>query len=261
MESNFLTTDSSQQLDEVKGLDLDLIQDQSSRQRVLVVDDDKETVTLMKVIMSRAGFNVAGALSGSEALEKVPEVNPHVVLLDLMMPEMDGLETFHHLKKMTQAPVIIVSAATKKEKIVESLNQGLDDYVTKPFHTREMVARVKAVMRRSQGGEQRSSRYIPSLDLLIDFETREVTFAGNRIDFTPKEFKLFALLAERAPKLVTYRQIAEHIWGEYSDEVKNRIKYLIHLIRHKLELDHHECPQLISNRVGVGYSLEVEMDD
>jgi DNA-binding response OmpR family regulator len=227
---------------------------------VLVVDDDENTVILMKQIMARAGYNVAGALSGSEALKKVPEIKPHIVLLDLLMPDMDGLETFQHLRKITNAPVIVVSAVVNKERIVETLQVGLDDYVTKPFYIPEVVARVEAVLRRSKRRESRSSRYFPNIELKIDYNSQEVSLADNRIQLTPKEFSLFSFLAERAPQVVSYREIGEQIWGHYSSKVHDRIKYLVHLTRQKLD-PVTDSSQLIVNRGGIGYYLEVGADE
>jgi two-component system OmpR family response regulator len=147
-----------------------------------------------------------------------------------------------------------------KERIVESLKEGLDDYVTKPFYIPEVVARVEAVLRRSEPWEGRSSRYFPSANLKIDYNSREVSLSDNRIQLTPKEFSLFSLLAERAPQVVSYREIGEHIWGHYSSKVHDRIKYLVHLTRQKLD-PVAESSELIVNRGGLGYYLQVETDE
>ncbi len=132
------------------GLDLDRLDPSTPRRRVMIVDDEPETVGLLKYILSNAGIDVAGADSGKSAIDKVSRIWPDLILLDLMMPEMDGMETFANIRKLTPAPVVIVSAKNQKEDIVKGLQMGADDYITKPFHPAELVARVNTVVNRSR---------------------------------------------------------------------------------------------------------------
>lgn len=131
-----------------KGFDLDALDQASPRKRVLIVDDEIESTTLIKLVLMSAGLDVFGASSGKESMEKTRQRKPDIILLDLMMPSMDGWQTFENLRKITNAPVIFVSAKTDKFDIVRGLELGADDYVTKPFHPSELIARVKKVLSR-----------------------------------------------------------------------------------------------------------------
>src|SRR3972149_5308981 len=131
------------------GLDLDTVQEQEGQRVVLVVEDDPDTLNLLKLTLRRAGMNVVGAMDGQQAIRKWMETNPNIVLLDLMMPEMDGWETLSQLRAVTDAPIIILSALTQKDNVVRGLRQGADDYVGKPFQSDEVIARVEAALRGS----------------------------------------------------------------------------------------------------------------
>ncbi len=238
-----------------KGVDLDTIQARSSARRALIIDDDPDTVDLIKIIFRNAGMDVVGAFSGKEAIQKCSDSTPSVILLDLMMPDMDGWETYNNIRQMTDAPVIVVSADTKKENVVRGLNSGFDDYVTKPFFPPELVARVNTVLRRSRGSSPVTKRVYPEIDLTIDFETHEVNLRGEEIHLSSREFALLEVLARKAPRLVRYEEIASKIWDKDNYKVRNRIKYLIYLLRQKIEIDPID-PQLVSNREGLGYQLD-----
>jgi DNA-binding response OmpR family regulator len=239
-----------------KGLDLDTIQSRTSARRALIIDDDPDTVDLIKIIFRNAGMDVVGAFSGKEAIQKCSDSHPTVILLDLMMPEMDGWETYHSLRKMTDVPVIVVSADTKKENVVRGLNLGFDDYVTKPFFPPELVARVNTVLRRASGTAPITKRVYPEIELTIDFETHELSLRGKEVHLSSREFALLEVLAIKAPRLVRYEEIATKIWGDDNIKIRNRIKYLIYLLRQKVEEDPND-PQLVLNREGLGYQLAV----
>jgi DNA-binding response OmpR family regulator len=239
-----------------QGIDLDTIQTRPSARRALIVDDDPDTVDLIKIIFRNAGMDVIGAFSGKEAIQKCSNSQPTVILLDLMMPDMDGWETFQNLRQVTDVPVIVVSADTKKENVVKGLNIGFDDYVTKPFFPPELVARVNTVLRRVSGSKPLLRRVYPDIDLVIDFETHDISLRGESIHLSSREFSLLEVLAIKAPRLVRYEEIANKIWGVDNIKVRNRIKYLVYLIRQKVELDPNE-PRLIINREGLGYQLDI----
>jgi DNA-binding response OmpR family regulator len=241
----------------VKGMDLDALEIRSSSQRALIVDDDPDTVDLIKIIIQNAGMDVFGAFSGYEALQKCANLHPNIILLDLMMPGMDGWETYHGIRKMTSAPVIVVSAITKKEQVVRGLQMGCDDYVTKPFFPPELVARVQTVLRRAGGPSPVTVRVFPEVGLTIDSESHDVKLNEDLVQLTPREFSVLEVLARSAPRMVRYEEIAVDIWDDDSAKIRNRIKYLIYLLRHKLERDPNN-PQLILNREGLGYQLNIE---
>lgn len=213
------------------GIDLD--RTLNKNKRVLIIDDDPDTIELVKRMLRIADFDVASARNGVEAPIIAEKVEPDVILLDLMMPEIDGRDTFKNLRKITRAPVIVVSALSNKETIVELLNMGSDDYITKPFNRDEVIARINAVLRRSKQKSVFDGVSIPEIGLTVNFSKREVKYQGKFIHFSPKEFALIQLLAKNIPHVVQYEEIATEIWGESRNDVKNRIKYIVHLMRRK----------------------------
>jgi DNA-binding response OmpR family regulator len=239
------------------GLDLDAVQEMGNQRVVLVVEDDPDTLNLLKLTLRRAGMNVVGAMDGKQAIRKWIESNPNIVLLDLMMPEMDGWETLDHLRSITDAPIIILSALTQNENIVRGLRGGADDYVSKPFQSEEVVARVEAALRRAGPQRPVSKLVLPEHDLSIDLDTHQVSLQGNQIELTPREFAVLAALASRHPKPVSYETIADEVWGEDSDKIRERIKWIVYLLRQKVEQDPSK-PNLILNKVRFGYQLASE---
>ncbi len=240
-----------------KPLGLDLDESLKRNKRILIIDDDPDTVELLKQILRLADFDVASARNGVEAPAIAEKVKPDVILLDMMMPEIDGKQTFCNLRKITRAPIIVVSALSSKEMIVDLLNLGTDDYITKPFHRDEMVARIHAVLRRSKQKSVFDGVSIPEIGFMISFSKREVQYNGAYVHLSPKEFNLVQLLAQNLPHVVQYNQIAQEIWGETNAEVKNRIKYLVHLIRKKFSAinpDH----EIIITVDRFGYRLRTE---
>jgi len=238
------------------GIDLDAL-NASTRPTVLVVEDEPDTVLLLKQILRLAGFDVLGAFNGFEAVQKAAETHPDLILLDLMMPGMDGWQTFSYLRQTTDVPVVIVSAVHNKDEIVRALRMGVDDYLTKPFVNAEVVARVQAVLRRARPSHQTDRLVFPRSDLVIDFSTQEVVLNKRRIQLTGKEFAILATLARSAPDVVQYRAIADTVWGKDNPQVRNRIKYLVYLLRQKLE-EASGTPDLIQNIDRLGYKLKAE---
>jgi DNA-binding response OmpR family regulator len=236
------------------GVDLDEVY-ASERRSVLVVEDEPDTVLLLKHILRSAGFNVMGALSGSEAIKKCAEIKPDLIFLDLMMPDMDGMETFRYLRQMSDVPVIVISAIGNKEEIVKALRLGIDDYLTKPFFNAEVIARAQAVLRRYGKIEDVSRLVFPDINLIIDFQTQKVSLHEQSIQLTNKEFAVLAVLARNAPEVVNYQTIAQQVWGVDTPDVRKRIKYLVYIIRRKfqeLESEH----ELIANVDRLGYRMK-----
>jgi DNA-binding response OmpR family regulator len=240
--------------EEQTGLDLDKIAESPARQRVMIVDDDSDTVFLLKEILRRNGYDVVGALSGREALRKCSEFSPDVVLLDLMMPEMDGWETYRQMRQMTTAPVIVVTAKSHKEDVVFGLNSGIDDYITKPFYNAEVIARVGVVLRRYRSPKQAQRLAFPEVGLVLDLKEQEVSLHGRPCHLSGREFQVLAVLARSAGEVVRHSVIAKEVWGNDTPEVRKQIKYLIYLLRRKLEVDPGR-PTMILNSGGVGYKL------
>jgi DNA-binding response OmpR family regulator len=240
------------------GADLDEVY-ASNRKRILVVEDEPDTVLLLKHMLRGAGYNVLGATSGQEALRKFSEVKPNLVLLDLMMPGMDGWETYRYLRQMSDVPVMILSAIANKDDIVRALRSGVDDFLTKPFLNAEVVARIESILRRAQGKESDVDRLIfPEIDLIIDFRTQEIIHCDQRVQLTGREFAIMALLARNAPAIVAYHDIAINIWEEDTAEARNRIKYLVHLLRRKF-VKLPGSPDFIENVDRLGYKLRTTL--
>jgi len=238
------------------GVDLDEVSS-VDRNCILIVDDDPDTVTLLKQILRKAGYDVISAADGDEALEKCVEVIPDLVLLDIMMPDMDGRETLQLIQEVTDVPVIFVSAIDGKDDIVQSLLDGGDDYITKPFYNDEVVARIKTVLRRA-GPKKEITRYIfHKVGLIIDLMTKEVILDDSKIQLTHKEFELLNLLARSAPNVVPYREITTSIWGEETSDARKRAKYLIYLLRTKFRKIKPDS-KLIINVDRLGYKLQTE---
>jgi DNA-binding response OmpR family regulator len=240
------------------GLDLDELQS-ANRQRVLVVEDESDTIFLLKQILRIAGFNVMSATSGREALTKMAENQPDLVLLDLMMPEMDGWETMTHMRQMISGlPVIIVSALGTKEDVVRGLHAGADDYIAKPFYNAEVTERVKAVIRRAYKPREISRLVFPDVNLVLDLQSQEVLLEEKVVRLTGKEFAVLSLLAKHAPAIVSYETIAQSVWENDTPDIRRRIKYLVYLLRRKFD-ELHPGLELIQNIDRLGYKLQTEL--
>jgi DNA-binding response OmpR family regulator len=177
----------------------------------------------------------------------------------LMMPGMDGWETYRYLRQMSDVPVMILSAVANKDDVVRALRSGVDDFLTKPFLNAEVVARIEAILRRAQGKESDVDRLIfPETDLIIDFRTQEIIHCDQRVQLTGREFAIMALLARSAPAIVAYHDIAINIWEEDTAEARNRIKYLVHLLRRKF-MKLPGSPDFIENVDRLGYKLRTAL--
>jgi DNA-binding response OmpR family regulator len=240
------------------GIDLDELESTKEREKILIVDDDPDAVALLKITLRKAGMNVLSATNGYDALRKCADEKPDMILLDIMMPGIDGWETYQRLREFSDLPIVIVSALGDKEQIVAGLEEGVDDYIAKPFFGPEVVARVRTVLRRAASAQPPSILIAPKEELVVNLSSHQVMLGGKEIYLSPKEFSFLALLMGAASKPVSYDHIAEELWEDEEGEVRGRIKYLAFLLRQKLEADPAE-PELILNRPGVGYVLNVEL--
>jgi DNA-binding response OmpR family regulator len=174
-----------------------------------------------------------------------------------MMPDHDGWTTYEELRKVTNAPVIVISARNNKDDVVRGLQLGVDDYLTKPFFNAEVVARVKTVLRRARASGTPARLVFPDIKLEIDAENQEVLQRGRHVRLTPREYAILLALARRAPRNVSNQMIAREVWGEDSPSARKRIKYLVYLLRKKMEKDPAH-PKLIINNEAYGYRLQVK---
>jgi two-component system KDP operon response regulator KdpE len=221
--------------------------------RILVIDDDAQIRRLLRVALSALGWEVQEAATGAEALALARGPAQDAALLDLNLPDMSGAELLSQLQSWSTVPVIVVSVRDSERDIVELLNAGADDYVTKPFHTNELVARVEAVVRRRPPSMQplfRSGR------LEVDFAKHETRVAGAHVKLTPTEFALLVVLVRYADRTVTRERLFEELWGSSGDTEEGSLRVYINALRRKIETDP-ASPRLIVTESGVGYRLVV----
>lgn len=222
--------------------------------RILVVDDDPDFLDMTKLILRSEGFDVASASSDREALSRCAEVNPDLILIDLMMPGVDGWGVQQQLRQVTQAPVIVISASANRENAARSLDQGAGDYISKPFHKAELVSRIRRLLRQSPGTGASRLRVFPAVDLTIDLDTHQVSVRGRTHYLLPREFALFSILMEHTPRSVGYELITRHIWGQDTARNRSHLKNIAFNLRQKLERNP-ALPELIVNYRGLGYQF------
>ncbi len=226
---------------------------QQRPRRILVVDDEDRMRRFIRLNLEYDGFEVIEAANGREALDQVREGLPDLVLLDVMMPELDGFEVLRILRETSEVPVIMLTAKGEEEDIVRGLELGADDYITKPFSTRELVSRIKAVLRRTEA--MRGSLHgVVEVDdrLKIDFDRREVWVDGKLVKLRPTEYRLLYHLVKNAGWVMTYEQLLARVWGyEYRDEY-HYVRLYINYLRQKLEEDPSNPKYILTER-GVGY--------
>lgn len=224
-------------------------------QTVLIVDDEHKLVDLVRVIMEKEGYNVVEAYNGYQALERVRNELPDVILLDVMMPEMDGFEALREIRAASNVPVIMLTVQATENDKVRGLELGADDYVAKPFDHRELASRVKAVLRRAAlpSTVNKSEEQVKVDDtLLIDFDKREVIVAGKHQKLRPTEYKLLYHLVSNAGKLMSHEQLLTKVWGrEYRDD-EQLLRLYITYLRQKIE-ERPSQPKYILNERGLGY--------
>lgn len=226
---------------------------------VLVVDDDIAVLRLLKRILELEGIRVLTATGGEVALEVFEQETPDLVLLDIMMPDMDGFVVYQRIREFSQVPIIMVTAKGQDEEKVEGLNYGADDYLTKPFSAQELVARVKAVLRRTSLWDEYLEPTFYFYDLEIDFIRRMVRVRNREVNLTATEYRLLSYLARNAGRVVTTQQLLERVWGdEYSGE-NHILQVNIARIRQKLG-DRAGRSRYIITRPGIGYVMAIQKD-
>jgi DNA-binding response OmpR family regulator len=229
-----------------------------SNELVLVVDDEKTLVKALSFNLEKEGFRVEQAYDGEEALEKVFELKPDIVVLDLMLPEVDGFEVCRRIRKKLDVPIIMLTARSEDIDKVLGLELGADDYLTKPFNSRELVARIKAILRRSTVRDEESKKQIQIGNLHIDLLQHRVRLNGNDISLTSKEFALLSFLASNAGNVYSREQLLEQVWGyDYYGDVRTVDVHIRHL-REKLEQDPGN-PDLIITVWGTGYKIREDL--
>ena len=226
---------------------------------VLVVDDDKEIVGAIEIYLKKEGYNILKAYNGKQALKVIQENEIHLVILDIMMPEKDGIETLEEIRKDKSIPVILLSAKSEDYDKIGGLNSGADDYITKPFNPLELIARVNSHLRRyvSLGSLEKrdSSKIYQTGELIINDETKIVTVDGKEVKLTATEFNILKFLLENKGKVYSIPEIYENVWKEEGFGAENIIAVHIRHIREKIEINPKD-PKYLKVIWGVGYKIE-----
>jgi two-component system KDP operon response regulator KdpE len=221
----------------------------SDRPRILVCDDEPQILRALKVILRDAGFEAVPASSGEEALDRAAVHPPEAAILDLMLPDVDGVEVTRRLREWSKMPILVLSAVGEEDRKVEALAAGADDYVTKPFGPRELVARLQAVLRRAQ--PEGAEPTILADGLEIDLAARAIRRDGEPVHLTPTEFGLLRTLARNRGRLMTHRALLVEVWGvEYEDDFQVLRAHIANLRR---KIEPADGPKYIQTDPGVGY--------
>jgi len=223
--------------------------------RILVVDDDPQIRRVLKVTLSREGFEIDDTKDGESALEKIREMRFDLVLLDINMPGMSGLEVCRTIRTTSEIAIIMLTVRDNEADTVEALDAGADDYVTKPFKPSELSARIRAALRRVPAAQGTAGRLVLG-PTTIDFDTRQVTAGGRHVRLTPKEFELLRYLAAHANKVLSHRQMLQAVWGpDYGDQV-DYLRVVVNQLRKKIE-PAPATPVYLLTEPWVGYRLVV----
>jgi DNA-binding response OmpR family regulator len=227
--------------------------DQFKNRKILVVDDEERMVRFIRLNLEHDGFQVMEAFKGAQAIQKVRDTIPDLILLDVMLPDLDGFEVLKMLREINTVPVIMLTAKAEEDDRIKGLELGADDYITKPFSPRELTSRVKAVLRRVEPVSGGMHGLIEVDERLkIDFDHREIWVEDKLVKLRPTEYRLLYHLVQNAGWVVTHDQILSKVWGyEYRDE-PHYVRLYINYLRQKLELDPANPKYILTER-GVGY--------
>jgi two-component system KDP operon response regulator KdpE len=226
---------------------------EKTRYKILAVDDEQRMVRFIQLNLEQDGFLVITAYNGKEALEQVRTQLPDLVLLDIMMPDINGFEVLKKIREVNNVPVIMLTAKGEEDDRIQGLELGADDYITKPFSPRELVSRIRAVLRRTKTFQEDQVDLIQVDDrLTIDFSRREVWVDGEKVDLRPTEYRLLYHLVQNAGWVNTHEQLLSKVWGfEYQDE-PHYVRLYVNYLRKKLEEDPSNPKYILTER-GVGY--------
>jgi two-component system KDP operon response regulator KdpE len=225
-------------------------------EKILIVDDKAEITWLLQRALSEDGYEAEVAHDGQEGLRKAHSFRPDLIVLDIMMPGMGGLDMLTRLREFSDVPVIILTAMDSEDEKVHGLHIGADDYVTKPFGIRELKARIQATLRRVALPSSTESRILrfDGDNLIIDPSSHKVTIRGDEVSLTPTEYKLLLYLAYNAGRVLSYEQILDNVWGPGYEDGLTNVKLYVWYLRRKIEQDPSN-PRYILTQRGAGYSL------
>ena len=228
----------------------------TNRVQILLIEDEKNICNFITTALEPSNYKVISAFNATEGLSLATSLCPDVVLLDLGLPDMDGLEVIRHIRSWSQLPIIVLSARTSEEEKVRALDLGADDYITKPFGTSELLARIRTALRHSSRptAPSAASSIYHAKQMKIDFDRRLVTVNGKEVHLTQIEYKILTLLAKNSGKVITYDTIMASVWGPYSDGNNRILRVNMANMRRKLEYNP-AAPEYIFTEVGIGYRM------
>lgn len=226
-----------------------------SRTHILVVDDEPQITRVLRTSLGAQGYDVRVANDGETALEIVKDFTPDLVITDLAMPNMNGMELCRRLRKFSTVPIIVLSVRGEERSKIEALDSGADDYVTKPFGTGELLARIRAALRRNPKAAHDVQPVIESGDFRIDLEAHSVSVKGRDVRLTPKEFDVLVYMAQHPNKVITHRTLLSAVWGANSVEQNEYLRVFVGQLRKKLEADSAN-PRYIVTEPWVGYRFQ-----
>jgi DNA-binding response OmpR family regulator len=221
-------------------------------EKILVIDDEETTVQLISILLERRGYEIIKAYSAEDGLRKAYRHQPDLVLLDIMMPDMDGWEVCKRMREMSDVPIIFLTARGDVKDVVRGLEMGADDYLPKPYDNDELVARIRAHLRRAPKPNMSEELVFNGGEFRINFMNREVRVRNELKHLTPKEFNLLGVLVRNAGRVVPRTELVTEAWGEEYGDAIDSLKLYIHYLRQKLERDA-EHPDYILTSRGVGY--------
>ena len=221
----------------------------AEKSRVLVVDDEPQITRVLRTVLMSHGYQVRTAAEGESALTSFREWHPELVITDLFMPHMDGVELCRRIRAVSGVPIIVLSVKGEERTKVEALDSGADDYVTKPFGIDELLARVRVALRRSGDTDTTA---VDAGDFMVDLDSRRVHVGGNEVRLTPKEFDLFLYMARHPNRVISHRTLLEAVWGEASQEQPEYLRVFMGQLRKKLEPDPSN-PKYLVTEPWVGY--------
>ena len=226
-----------------------------SGERVLIIDDEEPIRRFLRVALSGQLYEISEAASGKEGLIAARDEKPDVIILDLGLPDIDGVEVTRLIREWTQTPIIILSVRGSENDKISALDAGADDYLTKPFSIRELLARLRVALRRA---ERPTSEIIFTIeDLIVDVDKRLVTLGGKEVQLTPHEYAILKTLVIHSGKVITHRQLLNEVWGYGLDQEFHLLRVNVSNLRRKIELDPSH-PKYITTESGVGYRLKDE---
>lgn len=220
--------------------------------KILIIDDEEPTVHLTTILLEKHGFEVVKAYRADDGLRKAYRHQPDLVLLDIMMPDMDGWDVLRRLREMSDVPIVFLTARTDIKDVVRGLEMGSDDYVTKPFDNEELIARIKAHLRRAPRSDATEQLTFNDGRFRINFLNRELIIDNEPRHLTPKEFNLLAVLVRHAGKVISRDELVHQAWGEEGELAIDSLKLYIHYLRQKIERNPNQPEYILTSR-GVGY--------